>query len=161
MKFKGLSVRLQAAFDLALPNLDFWDVGCDHGQLGTFALKSKKFRSVSFVDPAKHRIEFLQQRTFEKNARFFPFELQAVQEKIEGNLFFLGVGGTTIKNALLQAQNLWSSRLILGPQKDLEEIENLQLPHYQLVGKHSVVERGRTRQLYVFERIASTSNELS
>lgn len=157
MKFKGLSERLKRAFDLALTNEEFWDVGCDHGQLGFYAYKTKQFKKVHFVDPSEHMIQQLRSKIpNEENVFFWPSKVEDIDCEIHGNFIFLGVGASTIQKSLSQLPALKARRLILGPHKDSTEIRDLKLAHYHLVGEFLVEERGRTRPLYVYDRITST-----
>ena len=157
MKFKGLSERLKKAYELALPNEEFWDIGCDHGLLGFYAYKTNQFQKIHFVDPAEHMILKLKDKLQDgKNVFFWSCKVEDIECEIHGNFIFLGVGASTIQKSLSQLPELKARRLILGPHKDSLEIRDMKLVHYHLVGEFLVEERGRTRPLYVYDRITST-----
>lgn len=165
----GLSDRLQLVFDQLLPDKDVWDFCCDHGYLGGTAYKSERFKDIYFVDPVPSIMESLKNRfqTFvyksenKSKAHFLTQKGETITEPIYGTVSIIGVGGTTICEILKGLVNnnvLQADRIILGPHKDskkmLEFISNeSSFSLYKMHDQKSVVENGRQRDFFIFDKI--------
>ncbi len=162
-----ISKRNQFYVNLAIKDLDFWDIACDHGQAGYCAFLSKKFNNIYFVDP----VENILNQT-EKNIRqiidldaqsrlhFYCLPGQDIHHKVEGNLLLAGVGGELSKQILLSLLSrdfLKVERIILSPYTDLKKIGVLEADHhfqlhYQKVQETSFCENKRERAIFIYDR---------
>lgn len=163
-----LSPRLEALFRLLLPDHPVWDVGYDHGQLGLFALASGKFPQVNFVDPVEKIAVSLQAKLSSKNfsetrnqASIHVCNLSDLSVQVDGSLVFAGVGANNILTnveVLVKESKLNARRLVLSPHRDAkvfceksQSLAPLFIQKYKLAVTQTVIERGRTRYIYVFE----------
>ncbi len=159
---RTLSPRLQLIFDQLLPGRDVWDLCCDHGLVGLKAAASEDFCEVHFVDQAAHLVEALRRfQPFLPQAYFHPFSAQELTEPLCGNVVATGVGAELISKivrSLLLDGRLQADRLILGPHKDEEKLQEwlcqdlVFSESYSLLQICAVRERGRLREIFVFQR---------
>jgi tRNA (adenine22-N1)-methyltransferase len=159
-----LSERLQKASHFILPDLDVWDICCDHGYLGLQAYQSQKFKNIYFVDPVpsiinrlqKNFVSYFYQESSLSKAFFLTEKAQDLNQDIEGTICILGVGGGLIENILqaFQLKNILKARrVVLSPHKDIEHflIFMETLPFVKTL-QVEIVERGRSRQIFIFDR---------
>lgn len=161
-----LSDRHRIVFENLIPNKDVWDFCCDHGYLGTAAYKSQNFPNIYFVDQVASIIEKLQS-LFQKyiyfensntKAHFICQSGQNLQTPATGTVCITGVGGLTIFTILegLSKNNILNAdRLILGPHRDDQKLAELIQEHlksFQLQCEIEVVEKNRTRKIFVYDR---------
>ncbi len=163
------SKRMEKFVELALPDVDFWDICCDHGYVGILGLRSEKFTKVYFVDSVPHIMNRLEQLFLESPNTPSPerFELMTVNgelitREIYGNLLVAGVSGTTvvkILSSLFHRQCLFAKRLILSPHSDLQWVKDLfQEGFGELASKYcftqliEVEEGGRMRPILICDR---------
>lgn len=159
---RALSPRLQLLFDQLLPGLDVWDLCCDHGYLGLKAHAAGVFRRIHFVDSARHLIESLQKRFGRHEGLYFhSLPAEKLGEKLQGNVIAAGVGAELICRILheLTASGvLAAERLVLGPHKDAEKLQEwlgqdcVFSASYSLLAVREVFEKGRRREVFVFSR---------
>ena len=145
---------------MAKPNLDFWDVCCDHGKLGELALRSKEFKKIYFVDQVDHQIIKIQQKYPSPNVVSFALDASDIKIPIEGNFIIAGVGAFTINKIISSLFNngfLSADLLILAPQKNPQDVlkpllGNSNFP-YVLSSEHTLIEKGRERWVKVYSRV--------
>lgn len=156
----GLSARLRAFLDEALPGAPLWDLCCDHGLLGLAALGSGRFPKVHFVDSSEAAMKLLAGRlSDETRAGFHLKPAQEIGEDLTGSVVIAGVGGLLIwkiLQALHERGTLKAQRLILGPHRDevwlADRLRLGGLPSWNLTKEGRVEERGRSRHLLVAEK---------
>ena len=154
-----LSPRIQLIVDHVIPNEPFWDLCCDHGYIGIGALTYKDVSEVHFVDQVPHIIEKIQSYSKSTQTPLFYHTSPAenLTEQFSGTVVICGVGMNTIQDVLVANQkNKKSSiqRWIIGPHthQDVSEVLSSLLTNYKLFQKTSVLERGRTRDFYIFDQ---------
>lgn len=118
-----LSQRLFRLLELAGTGDVLWDVGCDHGLLGRWALFEERFRSVHFVDPAPLVIEKLRQSIdsdIPKGSFFIHQEKANQVEAIGGNeaVVMAGFGAKAMIEGLKALETTADLRVILSPHRD-------------------------------------------
>ena len=164
----GFSQRLLKLYEQLRPGEPVWDVACDHGLLGLRALKAGIFPEVHFVDPVPEIILKLSNRlkgeSFEQErtrAHLHVMPFSQVQEKISGTVVMAGVGAHTILNEVvaLSAQVYFEpQRLVLSPHRDgaifLKKFNEMNLK-FQIKDEIKILERGRERQIFVFQKTES------
>lgn len=163
-KMIQLSPRLKFVSTQLLRESPVWDICCDHGYLGIWALQNY-FPEVHFVDPVSSIIEKIQQRALahqEANAgRIFlhPILGQDIEEEITGTIVILGVGPYVIKailDSLWQKKKMRAQRIILGPQRNPEKLEGW-IEEWQKskeifnIQKETLVERKRQRVIFILD----------
>lgn len=164
----SMSLRLKKAFECLLPGQDVWDICCDHGYLGGAAYKSELFLDIYFVDPVIPIMDSLQHRfsqfVFNENnkskAHFITDRAENITQPVSGTLCILGVGGVLIQSIIssLHDKNLLiADRLVLSPHrhtesflKFMDQFEDKKMYQKKIV--HQVIERGRVREIFVFDR---------
>lgn len=111
---KKLSQRLQKIFDQLDPNLDLWDICCDHGILGTYAAIHKiQNKNIYFVDRVSSIIQKLKKLHEQlgtealRNASYLAKDATCYDfPKISGNIIIAGIGENLsleiLKNILKQ-----------------------------------------------------------
>lgn len=162
-----LSHRLQLIFEQLLPGEPVWDLCCDHGKLGRQALSSGLFPRVCFVDSAAHLVERVRARlSFEgrtESASFFGIPAEQLTEPLSGTVVAAGVGAHTLMDILQGQEKSSALRFVLGPQKDEEKLKIWLLAdpnfsrRYGLKCQFSVKERGRDRQILIYDLLATTN----
>ena len=160
-----LSNRLQLIFEQLLPGEPVWDLCCDHGKLGRQALRSGLFPRVCFVDCAAHLVEQVRERLSsegrDEGASFFGMPAEQLPEALSGTVVAAGVGAHTLMD-ILRDQKSTPLRFVLGPQKDEEKLkiwlaEDVAFSRrYGLKCQFSVKERGRDRQILIYDLLAET-----
>jgi len=169
LKKPKFSPRMKLFTDLAISDLDFWDVCCDHGYIGIHALLSHKFSKVYFVDHIPHIMNRLNSLLLNAPlSNDFQIELQYellttlgqnINRDVEGNLIIAGVSGRTIVQILenLEARSfLKAKRLILSPHLDqhiLEDYLNSPLRKFKIENYsiQSITENKRIRPVYIID----------
>lgn len=163
-----ISPRLQFVFDNLLEGRDVWDFCCDHGFLGGAAYESRKFRSIYFVDqiaPIIDRVSklfetYIYREDNLSKAYFFAKAGQQIDIPVTGTICITGVGAFAVHDILAglsQNKMLQATRLILGPHRDEEKLlcmisDNSSLSEYQLTSKSEILENGRKRIFFIFDR---------
>ncbi|GIL16526.1 MAG: hypothetical protein BroJett040_02770 [Oligoflexia bacterium] len=152
LKFR-LTKRLAQVLKRVHVEDELWDVCCDHGYLGLAALSLTTVPKVYFVDQVTHLIQALPRH---ERGQYICAPGEEVKQEVKGTLVIIGVGDytiTTILRSLLNRGLLRARRIILGPHKNPERIENLDLRDYVLSEKITVDEKGRERKLYIFDKV--------
>lgn len=122
-----LSTRLKFVSDLIDLRHPLWDVCCDHGYLGEWALRSQ-CPEVHFVDAVPSIIHKLQNRLaphlnkVQGKAHFYAQPGEDVVQNLVGTLVVLGVGPHIILRILEKAPRSGNT-FILGPQRNPEKVE--------------------------------------
>lgn len=169
----ALSGRLQFIFENLVPGKDVWDFCCDHGYLGTEALRSGKFGEVHFVDSVPHIVHDLEKSLQAQfpglvpRARFFACKGEELFLPVSGTAVIAGVGAFTILKIL---KSLWdgsclqADRLILCPQRDEEKLLQMlkslgeEFAHrFTMHSQYILREKKRNRFVYIFDRFSNTS----
>lgn len=159
-----LSARLEYVSTQFLPNLPVWDICCDHGYLGTWALQNL-FPEVHFVDPVSSIIDKIEARSAPHQqhiqGRIFLHRTlgQNIAQDVTGNVVILGVGPHVIHDildSLWQKSCLKAQRLILGPQRNPEKLEawiSQWKQDHQLneVTQKVLIEKGRERVIFTLD----------
>lgn len=159
-----LSSRLQAFYDLLIPEQPVWDFCCDHGYLGLKALESERFSEVHFVDPVQALIQKIEQICRDREAQgavFHPCAGEDLEIPVKGTMVVAGVGAETIIKIIsgLKSQGLLEAeRLVLSPHRHEDRLwsfmESLKSDYTQdLLRSHEVQEGSRTRPVWAFQRI--------
>lgn len=159
------SPRMQKFVELADKDLPFWDFCCDHGYIGIAALLSNKFSEVHFVDQIPHIIErlkvlFEQSPDKEKYQNYYFHDNggENLNLPVHGNIIIAGVGGRTIVSILssiIKKNELYASKIILSPHLDIKLMEDfceeyLSQLNYTFQIKYEVIEKNRTRPIYIW-----------
>lgn len=163
-----LPPRLQFIHDNLIPGEPVWDFCCDHGFVGLSAYKSGKFPEIYFVDQVSSIMEKLSRRFDEKfyrveqntQVRFLTLPGEEVKDVLKGTVVIAGVGGIAIHKIVknLHEQSLLkATRLILGPQRDEQKLEEMLCQmldsDYKICNvDYRIEERGRTRKLLIFNK---------
>lgn len=158
----NLSTRLKAIFEQLISEKPVWDFCCDHGFLGNAAIEAN-FPEVHFVDKVPHILQQLKMKNQKiQNKVQVHYHISAgemIRESVEGNVIIAGVGPAVISrilDGLIDSNNLQATRLILGPQRDPEKLEEWILSKswpYALSSVLTVKERGRERKLFIVKRL--------
>ena len=158
---RALSQRLQFITSQLLEGHDVWDLCCDHGLIGRWAVKADRFPSVQFVDPVPSIIERLR-LTLEKHAFEGRWTLHTVEAQslpdMSGTVVIAGVGGELIQKILEAHQDRCATvqKWILGPHKDEQDLLNW-LKTWKSeefkISEDSVEEKGRRRPFFLLNRI--------
>jgi len=122
---QALSPRLQKLYDLCQPKQPVWDLCCDHGLLGLWALHSETHPCVVFNDAVAHVLEGLQQKfgAHAPRAKVICGPAEDIVEPLDGNVVLAGIGGEKIVRILqthAARANLHATRVIACPEKDAE-----------------------------------------
>jgi tRNA (adenine22-N1)-methyltransferase len=160
-----LSHRLQLIFEQLLPGEPVWDLCCDHGKLGRQAVASGLFPRVCFVDSAAHLVERVRARLSaegaDASASFFGLAAEELPEPLSGTVVAAGVGAHTLMDILRGQTKSSPRRFVLGPQRDEEKLkiwlsEDPDFSRrYGLKCQFSVKERGRDRQILIYDLLAT------
>ena len=148
--------------------LPVWDICCDHGLLGEYALRTKRFPEVHFVDQVPNILQKTQRRLLRfSEARFHCVDATALAEPLNGNVVIAGVGGKKIIQILHSSQRrnlLRATRMILSPHKDRPLIAMLaQDPNWQnweLSESCQMEDKGQEHHIFVFTAKAATEFQL-
>jgi tRNA A22 N-methylase len=127
---KKLSARLSAIAECVNPEVKvFWDIGCDHGQLGkNFLIKSH----VNFVDVVESIMTKLEQNLKKHNAQSYTLHLKSGSEvellnQADESVIIAGMGGfkaIEILNGILKQNTLYQSEFVISVHRDQGEIVN-------------------------------------
>lgn len=145
-----------------------WDLCCDHGYLAFKAYESTHFPEVHLVDQAVHLIAAAEERFRQyvtplenQLIHFHPLPGEKLERNVDGNVVIAGVGAVTtqsILEGLLAKGHLVGERLLLVPQKDIEQLEASLTQwdnfneHYELEQCVPFFEKHRERKLLIFRR---------
>lgn len=167
-----LSPRLDFLFQALLKKQAVWDLCCDHGLLGLAAWQSQQFTEVHFVDQVPHIMADLERRFWQQFqrqtaelqnstlAKFYQLPAEKIDIPVYGTLVVAGVGAGTIIKILTELQGrqvLLCDRLVLSPHRDIKAFAQFfaqqeSLNQFQLHSEKSIDERGRERQIFIFDR---------
>ncbi len=160
----SVSSRMKLFVDSALPNLAFWDMCCDHGYIGLYALQTNLFTEIHFVDQVPEIISKLKDRIDKSNQLkshhkiyFYSQDASSISDVVDGNILIAGVGGSTmikILSGLSNSYKLNANRILLSPhlEEDLIVSYMNSKQQYFLQQKIEFKERHRVRSLYVFDK---------
>ncbi len=133
---------------------ELWDIGCDHGFVGSAAFRSRKARRIHFVDPAPAVIRHLKNSIGADIPRgsFFlhqkkGHEIELAADDLRRAFVLAGFGGKQIVQALahLQVQQRGVAQFILSPHRDhLKLREFLHHGNWHLVGEAIIEENGQS-----------------
>lgn len=142
---------------------DFWDICCDHGYVGLYALRQNRFQHIYFVDPVKTIMERLKNLLDQVKVDPASYTLHVKKGEelhlpLLGNVLIAGVGGKTVETivtALLEKKLLKAKKLLLSPNTDQTAFLNLLQSelfqkYYQLDKKVELDEGGFIKTLFVF-----------
>lgn len=127
-----LGVRLGFIASLIREDGDLWDIGCDHGLILEWAVRSHRISQIVGVDRSIHVIRKLKDNPLFKDQSSVRFICDLGQrlnwEKISGNVVIAGMGWPNARKILEKAQERKGPRnWILAPHADhqtvLREIE--------------------------------------
>ncbi len=148
-----LSKRLQKLYDQLLPGHALWDIGCDHGKIGEYALQQQSFPRVHFVDRVPVIIESLKQKVNDPEAFFHLQDAGLTKLAWSGNIVIAGMGGMSMIR-ILQQQDLVTEfcRFILSPHRDQERLESFMRP-FKKISAEQIQQRERTWPVLVYETV--------
>lgn len=155
-KSPPLQPRLKAIFHCLQAGHATWDICCDHGLIGIYALRYGLSPKVYFVDQVAEIMHRLSQKLAD-------YELQDVTqvylcsgakipaEKISGNVVIAGVGSLTMIEILKGIKDKLESPyfLILSPNKNPHLLEDyLESASLQIEKKQMLEEKNKARPIY-------------
>ncbi len=165
MKKPKFSPRMIMFSELALPNVPFWDVCCDHGYIGINALLSEKFTEIHFVDHVPHimvklenLLKFAEAQKLSK-VKLHVCEGEKISQNVFGNIIIAGVSGRTIVKilkSLKEHSRLKAKRLLLSPHLDHLFMENFLANSFaedeiKIIDIVKVNENDRIRPIYIVD----------
>lgn len=119
-----LTLRLESLLARCQPGLPLWDLCCDHGYLGLWALKSGAFPQVMFNDVVPHLLDLIKPKLRETPAaRLILGHAEDIAEPLTGNVIIAGVGGEKIYKILSShgaRGSLNADNIVVCPEKDAE-----------------------------------------
>jgi len=154
-----LSQRLKTIYQFSIPNVPLWDIACDHGQLGAYALTDNVVAEVHFCDQVPQIIDKIKKKYGEdlENVYFHavPGENLSLDKNSQASIIIAGVGGETIIKILKS----WDSfkhpgklRYILCPHQSVFKLrEELSQSNLKLYAEELILERGHYREILVLE----------
>ena len=148
--------RSTTLLSLCLAGRPTCDLCCDHGYLGTAALRSGLFPRVIFNDQVADITQALEQRLTRQGLTEWQIHCgnaaQMPLPEAPANIVIAGVGARTIIE-IVSAHGVGPHRWILSPHKSAWDVEALCTEHPEgaLTSHLTVLERGRERPIFVFE----------
>lgn len=153
-----LSGRLQALASLADDQASsIWDIGCDHGLLGTSFIHSDIVTQIHLVDPSLKVIESLHSRykdSYITSGKFIKILHQHGQECVldteRKNVFIAGMGGKEIESIIshLEPQFHSHDRLIISPHRRINELrQTLSKGPWSLIQELLIKDEGQFYQI--------------
>ncbi len=163
LKKPKITKRMQIFVAEATADGDFWDLCCDHGYVGLYALRQNRFQHIYFVDPVPSIMSRLKNLLDQVDVDPSLYTLhckkgEEITETLCGNVLIAGVGGKTVETIvteLLEKKCLQAEKLLLSPNTDQTAFLNLlnselfQM-HYALDKKVDLDEGGFIKSLFVF-----------
>ena len=149
--------RLHCLLDLCLPGLPLWDLCCDHGYLGLFALNNSSYSEVIFNDVVPHVLANLPGKFAGRPARVICGPAEDIAEPLTGNVVIAGVGGEKILKILLahtRRSTLRAKRIAVCPEKDAEWMIAQEVPGYRIVSQREISHNRGTRWIVAYESSA-------
>lgn len=151
-----LGTRLKALHSYYSHQQNIWDIGCDHGYLGSSFVDYPDVASIHLVDPSPQVYEKLlinYKDSYITKSKIFKHLIrgQEVLLSSPSNLIFIaGMGGKEIGEIVLNLlpQMDPASRLVLSPHRKILELRRLlkDLP-LELLKEESIYEEGQFYQI--------------
>jgi tRNA (adenine22-N1)-methyltransferase len=155
----ALSPRLAALYELCLPKLPLWDLCCDHGYLGLWALHSGRHSEVIFNDAVPTILESLPQNFGQAagRARLISGLAEDIQEPLIGSLCLAGIGAEKIFKILMthaQRGTLQASTIAVCPEKDGVWLLAQKIPGFTLSHSREIPHRDARRWILSYSPTA-------
>lgn len=149
MKYENIGSRLLMAANLVCGGKTVCDVGCDHGKLSLYLVKSGKAEKIIATDinkmPLQKAIDLFGRHGISDKARFYLTDgLQGLTDTDDiTHVVICGLGGDTIaqiiRNAPFIKQN--SVKLVLLPAQSGDKVRQFLYENgYSITGEHTVGE---------------------
>lgn len=160
------SKRMQMLVELAFDGEPLWDLCCDHGYIGLFALKSERFSHVYFVDNISHimkRLEdLIMQSPLQNESHKYSLITSRVEDldlEVKGTCIIAGVGGRTVVSilgTLLSKKILKAKRILLSVHTDEVYLLNFLnssefIKFYSQKEMREIEEGRRVRKIFIFD----------
>jgi tRNA A22 N-methylase len=149
----ALPSRLHCLLDLCLPGLPLWDLCCDHGHLGLYALNSSSYPEVIFNDIVPHVLADLPAQFAGRPGRVICSPAEDIGEPLTGNVVIAGVGGEKIFKILLAhatRSTLRAKRIAVCPEKDAPWLMAQEIPGYQIISRREIPHNRGTRWIVAY-----------
>ncbi|HXH29422.1 MAG TPA: tRNA (adenine(22)-N(1))-methyltransferase TrmK [Bacteriovoracaceae bacterium] len=121
-----LSLRLKKLQQLQQGTEVIWDIGCDHGLLGTSFLTQPEIKKIHLVDPSEEVINKLRDTyiTNEQISIHHGFGQSIELDKNTKTIYIAGMGGKEIKEIILNLipQLSETDQLIISPHRKILEL---------------------------------------
>lgn len=156
----ALTPRLSAIYQRCLQGEPVWDLCCDHGLLGLWALQSGEHPKVVFNDSVAHILERLVGKlgVYAARARMICALAEEIGEELTGSVVIAGVGADKIVKILgshHERGTLRARRIIVCPERNESwMIESIQqnIPSYEMVECFEIIQGPRKRMVVQFDR---------
>ena len=158
----ALPGRLHSLYELCLPGLPLWDLCCDHGLLGLWALERGAHTEVIFNDAVAHVLTALPAKIAGRPGRVVCANAEDISEPLLGNVVLAGIGGEKVVK-ILQAHarrgGLRAKRIAVCPEKDALWMLAQVIPGYRLCEQREIPHNHGTRWIayYVPDAAPHTS----
>jgi tRNA (adenine22-N1)-methyltransferase len=161
------SKRLTKLQSFYSSEINVWDIGCDHGELGLSFISIKSVKKINLVDPSSKVIEQLNVRLKDSYITSPRIEVihkkgQELNIKSENNIIFIaGMGGKEI-GQIIQTQIEYldsNSKIVISPHKNILELRRLlnQMP-LSLINEDIVFENNQFYQVIALKPDRSFSS---
>ena len=144
-----------------------WDIGCDHGLLGSSFAENPQVREVHLVDPSFEVIKILKQNksidSYITKGRIFLHHNHGQEIRIDSknNLIFIaGMGGKEIISILSEIEKncLYPFRAVISPHKNILELRgHLRNSKLRLEKEFLIKDQGRFYQVLCLDFQSSES----
>lgn len=123
-----MTKRLKTLYSLVKKGGIFADVGCDHGIVANYALKSGDFESVIISDISKPSLEKAVNLLKDYGEKVKAYHCDGLDcfDGVPNVVFIAGMGGEEICSILKRVKNK-PSQLVLSPQKNSNKVRKLLL----------------------------------
>jgi tRNA A22 N-methylase len=160
MTYQALK-RIPTILSMIPPSDHCYDMFCDHGKIGSEALKSGQCKHVTFVDVKNHLIENLKINHKEKNSTYFTEDARRIHIKENSIVLLCGVGGNLIIDCLksyINQNNAHTLSFLVSPNMHALELRHF-LMQNNLYGLKECVAQDSKRCYEVLLVTTSPSQE--